>query len=64
MKAHFVASCYEEDLSNSKTDPLMCSYNVMHFVILTASVMSWQVETLDFISAFMLGGMWGERGVS
>ena len=39
----------------------MCSYEAMHLVMLTASVIKWQVETLDFTSAFQLGDILGSE---
>ena len=55
MKACLVAHNYEEDLHNLKTDCPTCNCEAMHFVMLTATVMKWQVETLDFPSAFQSG---------
>lgn len=57
MKAHLVARGYEEDSHNLKTDSPTCSHEAMHLVLLTALVMMWQVETLDFTSAFLQGNM-------
>ena len=57
IKACFVACGYEEDLHNLKKDCPTCSREAMHLVMLTASVMKWWVETLDFTSTFELSGM-------
>ena len=55
MKAHFVADIYEEDSNNLKTDSPICSYEAMHIIMLTASVIKWQVENLDFTSTSLQG---------
>ena len=53
MKACLVAHGYEEDSHNLKTDSPICSCEAMHIVMLTASVMKWWLEILDFTSAFL-----------
>ena len=55
MKTHVVAHGYEEDSHNLKTDSPTFSREVMHIVMLTASVMQWWVESLDFTPAFLHG---------
>ena len=55
IKACLVARGYEEDSRDLKTDFPTCSREAMRLVMLTASVMSWPVQTLDFTSAFLQG---------
>ena len=57
IKDCLVTHGYEEDFLNPKTDSPTCICEAMHLVMLTASVMKWQVETLDFTSAFLQSGM-------
>ena len=51
MKACLVTCGYEEDSPKLKTDSP--TYNHEANVMLTALVMKWQVESLDFTSAFL-----------
>ena len=46
MKARLVAHGYK-DLHNLKTDSPTCSHEAMHLVMLTVSIMKWQVETIS-----------------
>ena len=57
MKACLVICGYEEESHNLKTDSPTYSHEVMYLVMLTASIMKWQVEIHDFTSAFLQGGM-------
>ena len=45
MKARLVAHGYEEDLHNLKTDFPTFGHEAVCTVMLTASVMKWQVES-------------------
>ena len=56
MMVCLVAHGYE-DFYNLKTDFPECSHEAMPLVILTASVINWWVESLDFASVFLQGGM-------
>ena len=53
MKACLVAHGYEEASHNLKTDSPTCSCEAMHIVMLTALIMKWQVESLNFTSEFL-----------
>ena len=55
MKTCLVACGYEEDLHDLKTDSPTCSHEAMSIFMLTASIKKWQVESLDFLSAFLQG---------
>lgn len=55
MKVHFVSHGYEKDSYDLKTDSSTCNHKAMRIVMLTSSVIGWQVDTLDFTSAFLLG---------
>ena len=57
IKARLVARGYEEDTSNLRSDSPTCSREAMRLVLLTASIMNWQVQTLDFSSAFLQGDL-------
>ena len=61
MKACLVAHGYKEDSHNLKTDSPTCSCEAMHVVMLTALFMKWQVESLDFTSAFLQGDKLGRE---
>lgn len=56
MKARLVARGYEEN-SNLKTDSPTCSREAMRMVMLTASIKNWMLQTIDFTSAFLQGGI-------
>ena len=53
MKARLVEYGYEENSCNLKTDSPTYSHEAMCIVMLTALVMRWRVESLDFTSAFL-----------
>ena len=53
MKDHIIVHGYKEDSYNLKTDSPICSCESMHIVMLTALVMKWRVECLDFTSVFL-----------
>ena len=53
MKVCLVAHGHDEDSLNQKTDSPTCSHKAMHIVMLTASIMKWQVESLGFTSVFL-----------
>ena len=55
VKARLVAKGFEEDSRNLKTDSPTCSRESMRLVMLTASLMNWKLQTLDFTSAFLQG---------
>ena len=56
-KVCFLAHDYEVNLHNLKTHSSTCSHKAMCLVMLTASVMKFQVVTLDFPSVFLLGSI-------
>ena len=55
MKPHLVALGYEEDSHNLKTDSSTYSREAIHIVMLTTTVMKWQIESLDFTSVSLQG---------
>ena len=55
LKARIVAKGFEEDTSTLRTDSPTCSRESLRLVWMTAGVMSWRVETIDFTAAFLQG---------
>ena len=55
MKARLIVRDYEEDSHNLKIDSLTCSHETIHIVMLTALIIKWWVQSLDFTSAFLQG---------
>ena len=55
LKARLVARGFEEDDKQLRTDSPTCSREGMRMVYLTAVMMSWKLQSLDFTSAFLQG---------
>ena len=55
IKARIVAKGFEENTSNLKTDSPTCSRESLRLVMLTASTMNWQLQSIDFTCAFLQG---------
>lgn len=55
VKARLVARGFEENNTNLQTDSPTCSREALRLVMLTAVIMGWRIQTIDFTSAFLQG---------
>ena len=55
VKARLVARGFEENSKELRTDSPTCGREAMRLVYLSAAMMSWRVQSLDFTSAFLQG---------
>ena len=55
VKARLVARGFEEDSSNLKTDSPTCNREFLKLVFEVASIMSWQLQSIDISAAFLQG---------
>ena len=56
IKARLVARGFEEDTSRLRKDSPTCSRECLRLVFLTASLMSWRLQSIDITAAFLQGG--------
>ena len=55
LKARLVAQGFEEKSKNERTDSPTCSRQALRMVFVSASIMSWELHSLDITSAFLQG---------
>ena len=55
LKARLVAQGFEEKSMNERTDYSTCSHQVLRMVLVSASIMSRELNSLDMTSAFLQG---------
>ena len=55
LKARLVAQGFEEKSMNERTDSPTHSRQVLRMVFVLASIMSWEIHSLDITSAFLQG---------
>ena len=55
VKSRLVARGFEEKSNNARTDSPTCSRQSLRMGFVTASTMSWMIQSLDITSAFLQG---------
>ena len=55
LKARLVAWGFEERCMNERTDSPICSRQALRMVFVSASIMSWELHSLDISTAFLQG---------
>ena len=55
VKARLVARGYEEDSAHFKKDSPTCTRESLRLLFMTASLMKWELNTLDITAAFLQG---------
>ena len=55
LKAQLVAQWFEEKSMNERTDSPTCSHQALGMVFVSASIMLWELHSLDITSAFLQG---------
>ena len=56
VKARLVARGYEEDSSAMRKDSPTCNRECLRLVFVVASLMSWELQSIDISAAFLQGG--------